>query len=102
MTNLQIKLPEQKDFLLTTAPTDGAAINFTLGTNILSHIEITNNGRDYIFGATVSVNFIDKMEHYKVDGIDLSKNSIEQALVVEDRNLNFFVRNYPSYSYHNW
>ena len=84
--HLQIKLPEQKDFFLTTAPTDVGNISFTLGT-IFYHIEITNNGRDYIFGATVSVNVSD-LGTFEVD-ID-SDNRIKR-IVVEDRNVGVFL-----------
>ena len=53
------KITRTERFFINYSTYRRAAINFTLGTNILSHIEITNNGRDYIFGATVSVNVSD-------------------------------------------
>lgn len=82
--HLQIKLPEQKDFLLTSAPPGGAEIIFNLGQNILSHIEITNNGRDYIFGATVSViadNGLNQGTFYA----DIDSDNRIKRIVVEDR-----------------
>lgn len=90
--HLQIKLPEQKDLLLTAAPTDGAVIEFTLGENILSHIEITNNGQGYIFGATVSV-ISDDVQNLGTFYADIDSDNKIKKIVVEDRIAGSFQEN---------
>ena len=54
--HLQIKLPEQKNLLLTKGQgIDRTKFTVNMGTNILSHINIINAGSGYIYGATIKI-----------------------------------------------
>jgi hypothetical protein len=86
--HLQIKLPEQKNLLLTTAPTEVGNISFTLGINILSHINITNPGNEYIYGADVELEGSNVAEIRAYATIN-SDNKIK-SIIVENRITNSF------------
>tara|TARA_A100001037_G_scaffold306632_1_gene353497 strand:+ start:10173 stop:12338 length:2166 start_codon:yes stop_codon:yes gene_type:complete len=53
--HLQIKLPEQKNLLLTKGQ-GSTGHTAEIKTDVLSHIEIKEKGQGYIYGATIKVN----------------------------------------------
>tara|TARA_B100001094_G_scaffold232940_1_gene227813 strand:+ start:15814 stop:17994 length:2181 start_codon:yes stop_codon:yes gene_type:complete len=77
--HLQIKLPEQKNLLLTKGQ-GSTGHTAQIKTHVLSHIEIKEKGQGYIYGATIKVN-----NETDIASAIIDKNNRIGKILINDR-----------------